>query len=258
MAERFDRHRAALAAGLLLAVVLVVAAIWFVPWLTRAGEATSSTPVRTELLAPHAIVLRAGQRACVASVPFEPRGRVAQVTIARAARVPTRLALETSAGGGYRASALARVPARYAGTLDVPFAPPPRSTIGTLCVRNPGPRTVALAGTVHPWAIVRPRMTLDAQPVAEAFTLTLHEASRRSLLARVPQLVDRATALGAAGPWLLWLLIALLVVGLPAAVTAALWLALRAPTPSTAAGAAPPQATPGAGAGPRSGGTAPA
>ncbi|HEX7292238.1 MAG TPA: hypothetical protein VF250_14030 [Conexibacter sp.] len=255
MADRLARHRVALAVGTLLAVVALVAATQILPWLTRDREVVSSTPVRTELLAPQEIALQPGQRACVARVPFDPDGRVARVTIARAGAGPARLSLAAS-GGAYRAQASARVPADYEGALDIPFAPPTRDLIGTLCVGNAGGRAIALAGTVHPWAIVRPQMTLDGQPVAEAFTLTLLEPGRRSYLARVPQLVERAAALSAVGPWLFWLLLALLVVGVPAGVTAALTLALRAPTPSTAADAGRPRARPGSVAGPRSDGTA--
>jgi hypothetical protein len=255
MAERLARHRVALATGVLLAVLALGAATQFLPWLTRDGEVLSSTPVRTELLAPQDVVLKPRQQACVADVPFDPRGGVARVTIADAAARPARLSLATSSGG-YRAGTAAPVPARYEGPLDIPFEPPARDTIGTLCVGNAGARPVALAGTVHPWAILRPQMTLDGQPVAEAFTLTLLEPGRRSFLARVPQLVDRAAALSAVGPWLFWLLLALVVVGVPACVSAALGLALRAPTPSTAADAGRPPARPGSAAGPRSDGRA--
>jgi len=226
MAERFDRHRTGIAIAVLVAVVLLGMAALFVPWLTRQREAISATPVRKELVAPTTVALSAGQRACLDGVSFDPDAQVAEVTIATAATAAARLSL-TTAAGGYRARSIAHVAPGQAGPVAIPLAPPRRSAIGTLCLRDAGRSAVSLAGTVHPWALVRPKMTLDGQPVAEAFSLTLREAGQRSLLDRVPQLADRAAALSAVGPWLFWLLIPLLLVGAPVGVIAAFWLALR-------------------------------
>jgi hypothetical protein len=256
MADRLDRNFTRIVVAVLLAVLLLGGATQFLPWLTRSRDALTSTPVRTEVAGAQMVALRTGQRACLDDVPLEASTRVAQVTIARAAPGETRLSLET-AGGSYRARTTARIPPRQTGQLDIRFSPPRRAAIGVLCVRNAGRGTVALAGTDHPWALTRSTMTVDGEPRARAFSLTLREADRRPLLGRVPQLADRAAALSAVGPWLLWLLIPLLVVGVPACVIVALRLALREPSwpPSAGDGGTPPT-RPASGAAPRSGDTA--
>jgi len=234
MAERFDRNRAGIVTAVLLAVLLLVAAALLVPWLTRPRDVISSTPVRTEFYAEKTVALRTGQRACLDEVTLDPSARIARVTIARAASSETRLSLET-AGAGYRATTVARIPPRQLGPLDIPLSPPRRDVIGALCVRNTGRQAVRLAGTAQPWALARSTMTIDGESRTQAFSLTLLEAGRRSLLERVPQLVDRAAALSAVGPWLFWLLIPLLVAGMPACVIVALRLALREPDPASRA-----------------------
>jgi len=235
MAERLDRHRVAIATGLFAAVLLVGALTQFLPRLTRQGEVVSNTPVRSDFAAVQPIVLEPGARVCLGDVTFDPAVRSAQLTFAPSATgsAPTRLTLEAFAPG-YRASAATEIARGQGGRLDIPFAPPRRGTIGTLCVRNSGARTTALAGTGDPRALTRSAIVVDGQRTGQAFSVTLHEAGGRSLLDRTGQLADRTAALSAVGPWLVWLLLPLLLLGVPAAVLVALRLALRDPDPPAA------------------------
>jgi hypothetical protein len=228
MAERFDRNRAAIAAALCIAVIVLALATQIVPWLTMQRDVVSSTPIRNELTFLQPIVLHAGQRGCLDDVTLDPSTQVARLTIGRAPLSGGRLSIET-AGPGYRATVTART--SQSGQLDIPFSPPRRGVVGTLCARNAGRGTIELAGTADSRALTRSSIAIDGVQHPEAFSLTLLETGRRSYLDRVPQLVDRVTALSALGPWFLWLLVPLLVVGVPAGVIAALYLALREPDP---------------------------
>ncbi|HEV7772187.1 MAG TPA: hypothetical protein VGO48_02725 [Conexibacter sp.] len=232
MRERFDHHRTALVTAVFVVVLLLGAATQFLPRLTQRGDVVSSTPVRADLASVQPIVLAPGARACLEQVTLDAAARIAQVTIASTAggNAGTRLALETS-GAGDRATATAIVAPGQAGPLDIPFTPPPHGAIGTVCVRNTGAHRVALAGTADPRALTRSTIVIDGARQGQAFSLTLREAGDRSLLNRVSQLVDRTAALSAVGPWLLWLLIPLLLLGVPAGVVAALRIALRDPDP---------------------------
>ena len=232
MRERLDRNRAALAVALFAAVLVLGAATQLVPRLTQRDEVVSSTPVRVDLAAIAPIVVQPGARACLSDVTFDRAAGVARIALAPSATSAnaTRLALETSAPG-YRASTVASVEPLRAYEYEIPFTPPHRSAIGTLCIHNLGPHATPLAGTADPRALTRSTLVVAGRRQAQAFSLTLLEARRRSPLARVSQLVDRAAALSAVGPWLLWLLIPLLLIGGPTAVGAALWLALREPEP---------------------------
>jgi hypothetical protein len=243
MAERFDRHRIAIATALFVAVLLVGAVTQFLPRLTQQGDVVSSTPVRADLASVHPIVLEPGARACLGDVTFDPAVRVAQLTLAPSATgsAPTRLTLVAS-GPGYRAMATTTLVRGQGGRLDVPISPPRDGVLGTLCVRNDGRHTTALAGTADPRALTRSAIVVDGERSGQGFSVILREAGGRSLLSRTSQIVDRTAALSAVGPWLLWLLIPLLALGMPAAVAMALRLALREPDPPLA-GAQPDPAT---------------
>jgi hypothetical protein len=232
MRERWDAHHTAIVTALFVLVLLLGAVTQFLPRLTQRGDVVSSTPVRSDLASLHPIALAPRARVCLDQVTLDAAARIAQVTIASTVggNDGTRLELET-AGAGTRATATAAVAPGMAGPLEIPFTPPPHGAIGTLCVRNVGHHRVALAGTGDPRALTRSTIVVDGQRQGEAFSLTLREAGDRSLLDRVSQLVDRTTALSAVGSWLLWLLIPLLVLGVPAAVVAALRIALRDPDP---------------------------
>jgi hypothetical protein len=232
MAERFDRHRAAMATTVAVAIVLLVTATQLLPWLTRKADVVSSTPVRADLASIAPIALSVGQRVCVGEVTLDPQARVAQLILARPAPAGGRLAVET-AGGRYRATATAPLAPLQAGRLDVPISPPDEAVLGRLCVRNAGRGTIVLAGTADPRALTRSTIVVDGKRADRAFSLILREAGTRSFLDRIPQFVDRAAALNAVGPWLLWLLVPLLLLGVPAAVVCALHLALREPDPPT-------------------------
>lgn len=235
MADRFDRYRAAIVTALFLAVLLIGGLTQFLPRLTQAGEVVSNTPVRSDFASVQPIVLTPGARACIDEVTFDPAVRAAQLTFAPSpsGSAPTQLTLEASAPG-YRTSATTKIVRGQGGRLDIPFAPPRRGAIGMLCVRNSGRRSTALAGTADPRALTRSTIVVDGERTGRAFSVTLHEAGGRSLLSRTSQLVERTAALSAVGPWMLWLLLPLLLLGAPAGVLLALRLALRDPDPSLA------------------------
>ena len=166
-----------------VAVLLIGALTQFLPRLTRAGEVVNNTPVRSDFAAVQPIVLEPGARACLGDVTFDPAVRSAQLTFAPSVTgsAPTRLTLEASAPD-YRASATVEIAHGQGGRLDIPFAPPRRGAIGTLCIRNGGRRTTALAGTADSRALTRSTIVVDGERQGRAFSVTLHEAGGRSLL----------------------------------------------------------------------------
>jgi hypothetical protein len=224
MAERFDRHRAGIATGLAIAILLLVASTQLLPWLTQQRDEVVTTPVRSDLSVVHPIPIAAGERVCLGEVTLDPSAQIARLTLAEPVAAGARLAIETAGAGQAAAVALAPQPS---GHVDLPVAMPEQAAVGTLCVRNLGARTVRLAGTGDPRALTRSAIVVDGERSGQGYTVTLLAADRRSLLERVPQLVDRAAALSSVGPWLLWLLLPLVLLGVPAAVIAALHLALR-------------------------------
>jgi hypothetical protein len=214
------------------ATIALVAAGKIVPALLEDTTATSSTPVRRELAGDAVVSLAAGQSGCLSAVPFDRDSGVAQLAVRRVA-APGALLRLTATAPGHRAHARVRLPAHgvrtYRPEVSVPLRPPARSLVGSFCASNAGPGGVELIGSGDPRALTRTRATIDGAPQRQAFSLALLDARRRSTLARTPDLVERAAALSPVGPWLLWTLIPLVVLGVPLLVGTALARSLREP-----------------------------
>lgn len=233
------RHRALLPLLVFAGVIALVAALRLIPTLLRDTTPTSSTPIRRELLADAVLRLRPGQRVCQDDVPLDTGGSLA-VLYVRRVDVPGSELRATATAPRYYATGQVRLTPRsrrvFRPEIVVPLAPPARATAGRFCVENGGPSAFELIGSADPRALTRTSARLDGMSLRAAFSLRLLDPHRRSLLARVPQLADRAAALSAFGPWLYWVLVPLLALGLPLLVGAALWLALRRANPASDGG----------------------
>jgi hypothetical protein len=214
-----------------LAIVLVGAAIWWVPFLARSRAVVTSTPSPGPSYSRLDVPLKAGSQACVDNVALDPRS--AQVQVIASTRAPAATPLEFEARApGYRQSRT--VTASTAGKpvpVRAALAPPARTVTGVVCVRNRSGQAVALYGTNEATAIGLSRTSVDGRSLggAQGISLTLLEARDRSILARLGTVVQRASAFSGAlmPPWILWPLVVLLVVAAPPAIFWAFWLALR-------------------------------
>jgi len=237
MAET-GHHPALLPLLVFAGVIALVAALKLIPTLLRDTTPTSGTPVRRELIADAVLGVRPGQRICQGDVPLGADGSLALLYVRRVDAPGSELRA-TATAPGYRAAGQVRLAPRskrvHRPEVAVPLAPPTRATTGRFCVENDGPGAFELIGSADPRALTRTTAQLDGVPLQAAFSLRLLDAHRRSLLARAPQLADRAAALSAFGPWLYWVLVPLLALGLPLLVGAALWLTLRQPDPPSRA-----------------------
>jgi hypothetical protein len=233
MGRRTQRARLPLLA--FAAVIALAATAKLIPKLLHDTTPTSATPVRRELAGDTPIKLVTGGRACLGDVSIDRDSTLAQLYVGHVEAPGATLRL-TVASASHRAAGTVRLAPRaavaYRHEVRVSLAAPPHSTVVTVCVENRGPAVVELLGNANPRALTRVRPTLDGVPQPTAFALRLLDAKRRSLLARAPQLADRAAALSPFGAWLFWVLVPLLAVGLPLLVGAALALALRVPDPA--------------------------
>lgn len=234
---------AALAAGLL---VLAGGALqWFVPFLTRERQVTSSTPAPPPLVASTPVTLAPGSRACMDQVAFDAHSEVARLRADPHGRPGPRLLLEATAPGYH---ARGEIAAGYRGTrrptraqdaagyrpdgslpLTARLATPSRPVIGVLCIRNAGAQPVDLEGTAEARTNARTNVTLDGQPIPVDVSITLAAARERSLLDRLGEVFDHAATFKSplVTGWLLWPLAALLLLGVPGTVLWALAWGLR-------------------------------
>ncbi len=226
-ARKASRRPGPFAVTLALLALLVLAG--FLPWLLRERAAVSSTPIIRPPSVVAELQLRPGQEACVSDVLFTPEAEEVKVQVTRTRQdAGPRLAVTASAEGyGARAAA----PAGYGPRQDLEVALPPAPRQvggGKLCVRNAGRTDVWFLGTVEERALATQRTSIDGRPAPVQLAVTLQEREPRAFLARVGELVDRAAAFRPAylGPAVLWLLLAGVVLLVPAAVLAAFRRAL--------------------------------
>jgi hypothetical protein len=216
----------ALAAALLFLAVATVAV--FIPYLTRERENVAGVPVPVPFGVEENIRLRPGAEVCLADVAMDPDTQIAEFTAVSGRRVGPPLRV-SAAGPGYRASG---VSAGYSGRemVRVRLEPPTRSLFATFCVANGGRRKVDLVGTHEARTVSRPVASVNGREVAPDLSLRFLSEDSGSVLARMGSLIDRAAAFHPPvfeAP-VLWLLLALVVLVLPAAAIYAVVSGFRA------------------------------
>jgi hypothetical protein len=192
--------------------VLALTAIAAGRFLTAPHEVIASTPsAYTGGTVP--LDLASGSELCSDQILFASNAGIARfgATSSGAAPAPAldvRAAGETA--GRYRSDyhAEAQVPGGWSGTrqIDVPLTPPRTDTMGTLCVRNPGPAAVTLIGTAQGRAAARPTVTIDGTPSEFEFSLRIMEPGRHTIVSRLGEVTSHASTLKPFGAWWMWVL----------------------------------------------------
>jgi hypothetical protein len=208
------------------AVVGVVALVFFLRFLTVDRELIAATPSPRAVFSVDYIPLDPGARLCISDVTIPADARRLRVQLRTYGRPGPALDIALRAAGTTQAL---RVAGGYRdGTfLRVPMRPPPQARLGEVCLRQAGTSRAALIGTVEERTLSRPEGVLDGRPIAADAYLVFDEGKQASALHETSTVVERMSAFrpGIVGPWLLWPLLILVVVGVPGGV---LWAALRA------------------------------
>src|SRR4051794_37924177 len=199
-----------------IGVLLVAAVVWVVPWASRDRDIPAAVPGPPPLLDYEQIALPSGASACARDVGVDARSaelRLAVGSVGRAGGPPLTVAI---AGPGYRA--VARVPGGYGDFSEqvAAIARPAHAVLARVCVRNDGPRRGALAASADQRSRSRSVAEVGGVATGKSFALSFHERSPHTVLARLPQIVERISAFrpGIVRSWLLWPLAALVVLGL--------------------------------------------
>lgn len=202
--------------ALLFGLVLVALAYWYWvgPFVSEEKTRLVSTPAPFSRYEPAEVVVPAGETACLDKVGLSPRIGQAVIRTLRPATATLELQLRA---GTYASRATARTPAK-AG--DVVFRlPGPRSeALGEACIRNRGARPVTLSASEDPRIITRSTTSVAGEPVAPDVGLIFLEPEPESLVSMAGTLVDRMSTWKPffMDSWLAWLLVPLVIVGIPA------------------------------------------
>ena len=229
-------------------VIAVGALIWFVPYATRSHQPVSSTGASPPFSNVTPVALPAGSLACMRNVTVDTNARLAQFVVIPGSKPSPPLRVSTDGPDGYHGRAV-RIPGghRTPTSQTAPIQPPRRAVIGQVCVRNVGRATVSLVGTTEKRTSGREQTVIDGRRVEPDVALQLLQVRPTTLLNETPEILQHmATFKGSlVSTGLLWLLLILVVLGVPALVIAAVTAAVSTSQPPRYArrrGADPPSA----------------
>lgn len=183
----------------------------------RKRQIVVSTPMPSGIFSHPAVKLNPGQRLCLEPVTFPTDAGIALVTADQTKKLgtTTRL-LVTVRAGSKRQNTI--VPTAPRGTTPIAADVPdnPTTVHGNVCVRNVGPNPTALLGTDEPRFQTATKSVGPTVPPTVSVSLALIDSTPQTLVARFDNAVTRASQLsGGLSPVLLWLLLGLVIVGIP-------------------------------------------
>src|SRR4051812_23190618 len=210
------------------AAVLLIAAALFLPSLLRDRELVASTPSPRPLFEVTPVALAPNQPLCISDVTIPPDARQVRFQVITGGAPGPAIEVALRAAGYSQA---VTVPAGYADetTVAPAIAPPASARLGEVCLTQRGTTAISLTGTLEERTQSRPAGRIDGRPVRADTYLAFYEARNGSPLAHAGDIIDRMSAFRPAivGRWLLWVLAALVVVGVPGGLLWALQRAAR-------------------------------
>ncbi|MHB8491966.1 MAG: hypothetical protein ACYDA6_07125 [Solirubrobacteraceae bacterium] len=216
--------------GLLAFLVLIGAVVWIWPYMTTKRPAIAEVPTPKPIVATAHFAVPPSGRACISSVTIPTAGHLAEFHLQPVTPTPPgnlRVSLVLSAPGYTSKQQVTHV--RSGAPVALPITPPRRDVIGTACFINEGHDAVLLAGSTEARTVARSPTQIDNVPVVGDIALTFLQRRPQSLADRLNEVFSHASNLTEAllPVWLIWVLAVLVAFGLPAAIIASLYLALR-------------------------------
>jgi hypothetical protein len=203
------------------AIILVGALVWFAPFVSHSREPISSTGASPPFANVTPVRLPASSVLCMTDVTIDTDARIAQFTVIPGASPapPVRVSAD-----GYHSPEV-EVPGgqRNAGPQTASIRPPAHPVIGELCVRNAGRVAISLVGTMEDRTSGREQAVIDGARIKPDVQLTLLARGHRTVLQEVPAVMRHMAAFKGSfvSPALLWILLLLVVLGVPALVVGA-------------------------------------
>jgi hypothetical protein len=208
------------------ALVVVVAALaWFLPFVARSRQFVSSTGASPPFSNVTPVRLKPRSVLCMTKVTIDTDAGLAQFTAIPGSRPAPTLGVSAEGPGGYRSSETT-VPGGYRvpGAQKAPITPPPHPLIGRVCVRNAGRTAISFVGTTEERTSGREQTVIDGRRVEPDVQLNLLERDTRTLLEGLPDVLRHMAAFKGSfvSVGLLWVLLLLVTLGVPALVLGAI------------------------------------
>lgn len=222
------RSRATLSVVAFVAVLLLAAIFVWRPYATRDREYPTTIAQAPARFSTMLLILDPRQRACLDAIALDRRSAVARFQVGTYGRATVPLEFQL-VGSGYRTD-VPIAPAAYTdnGIVQISVPPPGHDVETSACIVNRGRHRVALYAA-NSGEVSASRGTLDGKPVSTNYWLGFYERRPTSIAHRAPTIAARIPIFrpGFVGPWLIWPLAALFILGVPAAVLAAHVRSLR-------------------------------
>jgi hypothetical protein len=211
------------------AVTCAIAAVLFARFLHAGHDLVASTPSPRAVFKITPVDVPAGERLCIGDVTIPRDAHQIRFQVKTYGAPGPPLNVELS-GGSYRATV--PVPEGYpdGGLIAERMTPPPADVLGQVCLRNTSTRGVSLIGTTEERTLSRPQGEVDGRVQPADAYLAFYEGRQAGALRMSPDIIERMSAFrpGIVGPWLLWTLLALTVIGVPLGLLWAIVKAVRA------------------------------
>jgi hypothetical protein len=207
-----------------VAIILIGALVWFVPFVSRSRQPVSSTGASPPFSNVTPVRLPASSVLCMTDVTIGTDARIAQFTVIPGASPAPPLRVSANGPDGYHSPEV-DVPGgqRNAGPQTASIRPPTHPVIGEICVRNAGRVAISLVGTTENRTSGRERAVIDGEPIRPDVQLALLERDSRTMLQDAPEVLQHMAAFKGSfvSSGLLWVLLLLVVLGVPVLVVAA-------------------------------------
>lgn len=230
---RAPTARRALAIVPAAALLALVVALCFVPFLTEERVVIASTPGAPPLFEPGEVVLGGGRprEVCISSLTLDQYSEAVRFT-AFPARPPQAVTVTVTAPG---LRDVRRTAVRGQGILEVPVRAPTRAVDGRVCLRSDSPHRLGLAASTERRSQTRAVSKHADRRARGDVVLQLVERRPATLIARTGNLIDHAATFRPAivTPALLWALAILLAAGLPVLAFATLAIEAREGEPES-------------------------
>jgi hypothetical protein len=200
-----------------------------VPSLTEKRDIPAEVPSPPPLTATDLVIVRGGGRLCMTEAAISKETRLMRFKVGTYGKPGPALGVTLKAAG-YSSSA--SVPAGFADNalLEVAVAAPPSGRLGTICIRNDGRRKIAFyAASDRARSRVKP--FVDGKLQTATPTLIFAEAHKVSIAHRAGVIAGRIAVFRGVldHAWIVWLLVVVMLAGVPALVAVALGAAEREP-----------------------------
>jgi hypothetical protein len=206
------------------AVILVGVLVWFAPFVARSRQPISSTGASPPFSSVTPVALHPSSVLCMTNVTIDSNARIAQFTTIPGTRPAPPIGVSADGPGGYHSPEVI-VPGGYSnpGPQTAPLQPPKHPVIGEVCVRNAGRATISFVGTTEMRTSGREQAVVDGKRITPDVQLTLLARGDRTLLQDVPSAMSHMAAFKGSfvSAGLLWILLLLVVLGVPVLVVTA-------------------------------------